>query len=229
MASKPANILIISEGAVAEEAIMRKLQKAYGLDGKFEYTSYKTNIYVLYNQMFADKDISVLDIQSHLRTKEEKAYSKATTDDERVKIALMIDILSRNYSEIYLIFDIESPQDEKYCPLKIRRMTMYFNDATDMGKLYISYPMVESFYHMASIPDVNYNTYTTQTNMLVKKQYKQRVRAESRNKKYFDRFAINEDECTTIIEHNITKAWHITTKTRDKLIPDSIDILEAQL
>lgn len=28
-----------------------------------------------------------------------------------------------------------------------------------MGKLYLNYPMVESFYHMSDIPDEKYNEY----------------------------------------------------------------------
>ena len=33
----------------------------------------------------------------------------------------------------------------------------YFVESTDMGKLYLNYPMIEAFYHMSNIPDPEYN------------------------------------------------------------------------
>lgn len=38
-------------------------------------------------------------------------------------------------------------------------MANYFTESTNMGKLYLNYPMVEAFYHMESIPDENFNKY----------------------------------------------------------------------
>ena len=38
-------------------------------------------------------------------------------------------------------------------------MSCYFTESSEMGKLYLNYPMVEAFYHMKSIPDENYTSY----------------------------------------------------------------------
>lgn len=37
-----------------------------------------------------------------------------------------------------------------FTPEKIKRMSDYFVESSDMGKLYLNYPMVEAFYH--SVP-----------------------------------------------------------------------------
>ena len=63
-----------------------------------------------------------------------------------------------NYSDIILIFDFD-PQDDLFTSKKIEEMLEYFKESSDMGKLYINYPMVESFYHMKTIPDLNFHKY----------------------------------------------------------------------
>ena len=47
-------------------------------------------------------------------------------------------------------------------------MAEYFTESSDMGKLYINYPMVEAFYHMKSIPDNDFDTYTSSMEELKK-------------------------------------------------------------
>ena len=43
---------------------------------------------------------------------------------------------------------------------KITEMASYFVESSDMGKLYLNYPMVEAYYHMKSIPDPEFDSYT---------------------------------------------------------------------
>ena len=79
------------------------------------------------------------------------AYKKGDYDDIvsylRVEKGLEIDknILSKNaFSSIYLVFDFE-PHYHKYKDSKIKDILNVFNNETELGKLYINYPMVESF------------------------------------------------------------------------------------
>ena len=102
-----------------------------------------------------------------------------------------------------------------------------------MGKLYLNYPMVEAFYHMKNIPDVDYNSYTVSMDELRLRTYKQRVNFESRNHDY-SKFAINRSECNIVIHQNIDKAWGLTEIQRisggaEFLLPDSTEILQKQL
>jgi len=219
MVYKLANTLVIVEGGRAEVALMNRLQDIYGLGNKFEITSYGTHIYALYNSMFKDKELHSLDIQVHLRQME-----RAKKDSDKDKIAL----LSRHYAEVFLIFDLD-PQDSQYSPGKIREMLTFFNESTDQGKLYINYPMVESFYHMKSIPDKDYNSYSVYMDELrPKNKYKQRVNKECRDGDP-GKFAASKHECSIVIKQNIDKARFITGQADESSIPGAADILEAQL
>ncbi|MDO4765613.1 MAG: hypothetical protein Q4A29_06095 [Eubacteriales bacterium] len=48
------------------------------------------------------------------------------------------------FINILLVFDYER-QDPRFEDSKIKRMQKYFNDMADRGKLYLNYPMVESY------------------------------------------------------------------------------------
>lgn len=200
-------ILVLVEGEKTDYKLMQHLLNVYGIGDKHEIVSYNTNIYTLYNEMFGEGDPDSLDIKQIL-----KAHEK---DVEKKKI---FDI---NFSDVLLIFDLD-PHDPQFSPDKIIKMAEYFVESSDMGKLYINYPMVEAFYHMKSIPDEDYNNYVATIDELKNKLYKTRVAKENRNHDY-RKFAVNKEECSTIIRQNIEKA---------KLIANSIetgDILEAQL
>ena len=52
-----------------------------------------------------------------------------------------------DFAEIYLFFDYDG-QSNKADDSKLNRLLNFFNEETDKGKLYISYPMVESLKHI---------------------------------------------------------------------------------
>ena len=56
-----------------------------------------------------------------------------------------------------MIFDFD-PQDNRYDEKKLAHMLQFFSDSTQMGRLYINYPMVESFYHFRSLEDESFLT-----------------------------------------------------------------------
>lgn len=60
-----------------------------------------------------------------------------------------------DFTNIILVFDYER-HDPNFSEKKILEMQSYFVDAADMGKLYINYPMIESYQHLNSIPDHDY-------------------------------------------------------------------------
>lgn len=61
----------------------------------------------------------------------------------------------KDFTNIYLIFDYER-HDPFFSETNILRMQRYFSRPEDVGKLYINYPMVESYLDLKSIPDVSY-------------------------------------------------------------------------
>lgn len=84
------------------------------------------------------------------------------------------ELFDRRYSDILLIFDLD-PQDPLFSVVKITEMASYFVESSDMGKLYLNYPMVEAYYHMKSIPDPEFDSYTVSLEELTGHTYKGRV------------------------------------------------------
>lgn len=190
----------------------------YGISASRRIVSYDTNIYTLYNGMFADGDPASIDLLQHLKEREQDPEKKELFDER--------------YTDILLIFDLD-PQDSQFSADKILEMPNYFVESSDMGKLYLNYPMVEAFYHMKSIPDENYNSYTATLEELRSGTYKRRVNRENRNHDY-RKFAVTKEECNVVIQQNIEKAWFLVepTHTIDSVtlhLPESVDVLKAQL
>lgn len=108
-------------------------------------------------------------------------------------------------------------------------MAEYFVESSDMGKLYLNYPMVEAFYHMSSIPDEQYNNRFATLEELQAGTYKMRVNVENRNHDY-TKFAADRVECNIVIWQNIDKARSITHEEKvSEYLPGQAHILTAQL
>jgi len=203
--------LILVEGEKTDFKLMERLLTQYSIKDMHDIISYKTNIYSLYNTMFKGVNPSELDILAHLKSLEPDVSMKKLFD--------------QRFSDILLIFDFD-PQDSNFSDKVISEMVEYFIESTEMGKLYLNYPMVESFYHMKNIPDADYNTYTASLSELQKRTYKARVNAENRNKDY-SKFSSTRAESSTVICQNIEKA-RLITNSNDS-IPDQISLLKEQL
>ncbi len=101
---------------------------------------FQTNIYILYEKIqeeygedWDEQDVNLLMV---IRNREEYPVIY-----ER-----------KNFIDIFLIFDYEH-HDPLFSEEKICRMQKYFNDSVEVGKLYINYPMVESYMHFPGWPD----------------------------------------------------------------------------
>lgn len=135
--SRKNKILILVEGEKREVKMMNKMLSIYDLSD-IQIVSYGANIYNLYKDMFEDKNPEDYDLLQVLKSRENDYKKK--------------EIFDQYYSDILLIFDLD-PQDSSFQQENLIFMQGYFSESSDNGKLYINYPMVESFYHMKSIPD----------------------------------------------------------------------------
>ncbi len=132
------NILFIVEGENKEKAFFEKISGEFGLNSAIY--AYKTNIYALYSEM-KSYDFNA-DIISILKTKARKEE---------------LTILNKKFAYIYLIFDYEIQHNTSHGDFefnkvqinadKIKEMADYFVNETDptIGKLYINFPMFESY------------------------------------------------------------------------------------
>ncbi|MCD7855035.1 MAG: hypothetical protein LUG66_05405 [Clostridiales bacterium] len=218
MANEKSKILILVEGEKTDYKLMEHLLSVYGISDSHEIVSYGTNIYTLYNEMFRDGDPASIDILQNLKEHERDVNQKKLFDER--------------YTDVLLIFDLD-PQDPKFSSEKILEMLSFFVESSDMGKLYLNYPMVEAFYHMKNIPDEDYNGYIATLEELRQHKYKERVNRENRNHNY-RKFAVTKEECNMVIRQNIKKAWLLAGKeylSDDivQMLPNDVDILKIQL
>lgn len=83
-----------------------------------------------------------------------------------------------DFTNIIIVFDYER-HDDNFSEEKILKMQKYFSDAADMGKLYINYPMIESYQHLKMLPDEQYVMRKIPVSLQPGKEYKALVRKET--------------------------------------------------
>jgi len=208
---------MLVEGAEADRKLMKKLFRIYGLEERHQIVPYRTNIHALYNSAFKEKNIEDVDLFLHLKER--------ATDQEKRDIFAQ----RQRYTDIVLIFDLD-PQDEGFCETAtaVREMSEHFTDSTDMGKLYINYPMVEAFYHLKDVPDPDYENQVATLEELEKGEYKSKVNQESKSR---SSKRLCKACCNTIIWQNLEKARKITEEPYQGGIvaPEQTRILDKQL
>lgn len=129
---------------------------------------YGTNIYVLYEDI----------------TKEYDSEWAARGDDIDLPYVISKKQHSDNlcykedFTNIILVFDYER-HDINFSEEKIQEMQKYFSDAADVGKLYINYPMIESYLHLKALPDNGYAKRKIPVSLQPGRKYKALVKAET--------------------------------------------------
>ena len=129
------NILFVFEGQNVEDHIYDSFSQHF-LDGDAIITcAYCNNLYNLYKRIDEDEDLDTF------------ALLKA--------MAINIDLSSLNrsdFAEIYMFFDYDG-HDRAADDEKVQKMLDLFNEETEKGKLYLSYPMVEAIKHFPNVND----------------------------------------------------------------------------
>lgn len=186
------SVLFIVEGDDAERELVEKIYKYNGDKSDYEVYSYSTNIHVLSHKIIVDNRVDdSLDIRLALREDE-------TDPDKR-------SILSQSYTDIFLVFDLD-PQDDNFQFDMIAVMLDYFNDSTTVGKMYINYPMIESFRHLLKMPDDKFrDRYVEKEDCINYKTIVGDESAYTETKRYDHKFFIS------VATHHIKKSNFIRT------------------
>ena len=124
------NILLVLEGQ-KEEAVVESLTKFFLNENTVVTSVYCTTIYKLYKEVSADEDLDVFILLREIETNKERLKNFKRTD----------------FAEIYMFFDYDghatNASDEK-----LKELLEFFDEETEKGKLYISYPMLEALKHI---------------------------------------------------------------------------------
>ncbi|HJE02777.1 MAG TPA: hypothetical protein K8U92_02785 [Aliarcobacter thereius] len=192
--SKSSYILMIFEGEKTEPQILKSLEK-YFLNDKEQIiikSVYGTTIYSLYKEfIYQDEFDDDLDTFNLLKERNSD----------------LDDISKEQISQIYLFFDYDkqaSNSSDEY----LEKMLEVFDNETEKGKLYISYPMVEAIKHLKAGSDFK------DTVAKCSSTYKNIVEQDCDEKfKHFYRFS--EENWSYIVKEHSKKANYILS---DKFI-----------
>lgn len=185
------NILLVFEGEVTEKKIYSSLEKYYLTEEEsiILLSVYCTDIYSLFDTMKKD---SYLDIFGLVK---EKQQNKATLSD----------ISRDDVSEVFLFFDYDG-HDPKASDTKITEMLDHFDEETSNGKLYLSYPMVESLKHLKN--NVQFKDVVVDGKNRIK--YKQLV-SKNCESCYLDFKALSQSHWSTMLSEHCKKLNHLIT------------------
>lgn len=214
------SFLFVVEGERTEPRFFRRMLPMYLDIGPPSIHSYGTNIHALLDEFFVDGVIDPdLDLMKVLRG------SRTGRRDDG--------ILDRRFTDIIMVFDMD-PLDPRYDPERLRQAAEFFNDSSGNGKLYINYPMFESYRHMPSLHDESYLGISVNRDGI--KRYKE-VSALPANScgELRELSKIGRPAFDRIIEMNLRKACLISSGSRvmpsaedydDRM--DHVGILERQ-
>ena len=188
------NILIIVEGSKTEPNFFNRLSDVFGL--KFDIYCLETNIYSLYKKMKEiDFNGDIKDILSEIHPDKKE-------------------MLSKNFAYTYLIFDCDAHHSRKNESRtqeevvlanmdKLSEMANYFTDETDpsIGKLYINYPMIESYRDCDKFFEEDYALSKVSIEEL--STYKKRVAKKKLSSIHVDKYA--KEQFSLLILQNLYK------------------------
>jgi len=123
---KAKNILLVSEGST-DKVLFEKINGIF-FNNNLSFFIVRSSIHALYNTLKRDEFTDTV-----------KVLKEMTSDNNDRAV------LNNNFFSIYLIFDFD-PQDSAYDRKHLTAMLDFFSNETEMGKLYLNYPMLESFY-----------------------------------------------------------------------------------
>ena len=144
-------ILFVFEGRKTEPSLFKTLERLYfnNPDEK-KVCCFGYSIYELYRLM-TDSDFTE-DIVTVIKRKLESRGERPIPEN----------ISITDFSEIYLFFDYDFQNKNlglEDLNAQLDEMLEFFSDETDNGKLYISYPMIESIRCTQKLPDEHFYEY----------------------------------------------------------------------
>lgn len=228
-----ANILLIVEGEKTEKAFFQQIRRLFE-DIDYKIVSYCTNIYTLYNKIkeldgFNRKNKNQIDTVKLLdpKTKAEK------------------EALNRKFAYIYLVFDADvhdaykvgnSKKSYKQAVMdkisKLEKMIKYFDNETNgIGKLFINYPMMESYLDSNSFFDKDYAEKDVSIYEL--KNYKEKIKEMPLSNKLTNE--LNKTDIRNIAKNQIFKLnylshklWQAPTYDEYRIYSDGKSILQEE-
>lgn len=203
------NILFVFEGEKTEVQIIENLQKHFINENVSVHCVYGGEIYQIFKKIQDDDDLDTFSLLKERSKENEDALKDYKRDD---------------FAEIYLFFDYDGhskiADDDK-----IKDLLAFFNEETEKGKLFISYPMVESLKHVISNQDFQNSYVECKENINYKK-----IVSEQAQKQLLDFTIYDVDLWKELISLHLKKMNNlcVSTFTLPKQLFTQLEIFQNQ-
>lgn len=194
--------LFVFEGRKDESEYLYKFLDCLDIEINRIEVAYCTSIYKLYEQLNQESGLDTFELLKEFHK------LKGNLDNYRQK-----DIAST-----YLFFDYDGHNPDASNNTKIESMLNQFNEETMQGKLYISYPMLESLRHKA------YGNFADATSKIA-------LGGEYKSSPELDHISYINNNCKQLIASHIKKANYLVNEQYEKPtnLIEQCNIFTAQL
>lgn len=127
------NILFVFEGRKTEKSVTDNLTKFFVNENTVITCAYCTTIYKMYADISEDEYLDTFSLVKDIDANKDTLKGFKRSD----------------FSQIYMFFDYDGHATNA-SDKKMSDLLAFFNEETEKGKLYISYPMVEAIKHIES-------------------------------------------------------------------------------
>lgn len=215
-------ILFIFEGASYEPQLYKGIKSLFfPRNNNQVLCSFCSSIYTFYKRLKDDFD-GFADVVDVLK------MELAKTDPQNE----LFNYKSADFESIYIFFDYDFYRGNlEVKNAQIKELLEYFNEETDYGRLFISYPMIDSIQYTKELPDNDFHSYTVKRDESVGEKFKK----EARRFCYYNGYTFLKDaeNWMFIVRQNVLKANNLTKGTLtwplDKNDVEQETIFEAQL
>lgn len=183
------NILFVFEGEKTEDQIVASFTKHIFNDKTVITCAFCAEIYQLHRALVDDEDLDTFSLLKDIPNNKE----------------ILKDFTRDDFAEIYLFFDYDG-HSTLASDNALFEMLDIFDEETDLGKLYISYPMVESIKHFSE--ELDFKNLKVEAKKNIK--YKKLV-SEEADKKYLQFSKYTIEIWKLLIINHLSKMNYIVT------------------
>lgn len=195
-------ILFIFEGASYEPSLYEGIKSLFfSKREKQVLCSFCSSIYTFYKRLKDEYD-GFADVVDVLKIE----LAKTDPKNELFKYK------SADFESIYLFFDYDFYRGNLNVKnAQIKELLEYFNEETNYGRLFISYPMIESIQYTKELPDSNFHQYIVKRADSIGEKFKKEAKQFCFYRGYA--FLKDADNWMHIVKQNVIKANELTKDT----------------
>jgi len=140
-----AKVLFVFEGERTEDIIVRSLEKHILSKGNLVVKcAFGAEVYQLYQEVKGDEDLDTFELIKNRNANKETLKDYNRSDFAEIYLFFDYDAHARLASSSIDLFGHQTKEGDE----KLKDLLRFFDNETEKGKLYISYPMVEALKHI---------------------------------------------------------------------------------